>query len=203
VEADLLAKKNLYVGADFDIKNSDLTKAAPADPTRATPQGTGVLKVQDELFLKGEFYANIGGNWLTLKEYFQGFIPDVKAGTQTIPISPLVPPAADGTGSLVRPFTISLDTTLPQVKQGPGNPTMMVAVSGVMGLNLTNLGNWLGSITPGDPFQIAVRFVNATLVTGKTWNFNLEWQVGPWAALNGGTLPFQNITISYVALFLP
>jgi hypothetical protein len=204
VEANLLAHRNLFVGEDIPITNA--SGAPIVDPTKATPPGTGVLKIKKDIFLQGEFYARIAGEWLTMKQYFQSFIPDVKVGSHEIVIDPSVPPPATATGSLVREFSIEVDTDLPAVTQSPTNPVMMMALSAVNGHTNANLTTWKTDINTNhnsDVLRIAVRFTSAAPVSGKTWNFKGEWEIGPWSSVGGAMLPVQKVTVGYVAVFRP
>jgi len=83
VEADLRPRKNLIVGKDFEVLKADVTPAPTISPF---PSKKGNLKVRHDLFMRGEFYKQVGTKWLDLGEYIKSLIPDVLVGEQPLDV---------------------------------------------------------------------------------------------------------------------
>jgi hypothetical protein len=199
IEANILGTQNLFVGADFDITNTS-PKVPPDDPTKADPPGTGVVKVNDDLFLNGEFYARIGGDWLTMKEYLQSFIPDVQVGRipAILPVAIATSGGADATTGTV---PLELDTRL----QNPQDRLLMVAVSSVDWISQDNFGDWAANSDSSALVRFRVDVdPNVVQLAANKFRFTINWSVEPTSSQPPpAQLLIKRFELSYTAVFNP
>jgi hypothetical protein len=196
VKADVLAEQNTFVGSNFEIKNAS-GNAPPPDPTIATPRGKGVLKVADDLFLNGEFYANVGGEWLTMKDYLQSFIPEIQVGRTVVPVTPLVSPATTGTEQI--------QVTLKRLRK-PKEQLLTAAISSITWQSREQEGVWDNDNTQfSSPIKLSVSDPVATEVSPTSYRFDVAWAVEPTSLtpVNVLNVPIREFTLSWVAVFNP
>ena len=70
-EGSLVVRKDLLVGDDWTIQNTVGPPPAPTNPN-------GNLKLNSDIFMNGQIYTNVKGNWTPLGASVQSTIPDVK-----------------------------------------------------------------------------------------------------------------------------
>jgi len=203
IAANVLAENNLFIGSDVPITNASTTPAPP-DPTKATPPGKGVLKVEDDMFLQGDFYAKVGGDWLTMKEYLQSFIPDVKVGRipAVIP-TPIVGPS--NAGVTESDITLELDTRL----KDPLTQSLAVAIASVDFQSLNQLGEWASNVDLTSQPRLRVDVSpNIVKLSASKFRFTIHWQIEPTSSQSGAPppaaqIPIRRFELSYVAVFNP
>jgi hypothetical protein len=121
LETNLFTKQNVIVGTNFEVKQSDI-KPTPAPIAPAVfPNLTGNLKAAGDIFLQGNLYSNVGGNWIGLAEYIKRFTPDILTGIQDIPFA-TASTAPQATDTLI--FTIASDRL---TKMGSAHGTASIA----------------------------------------------------------------------------
>lgn len=198
VGADLLAERNAFVGRDFEIKNASGNGKEPPDPTKAAPPGTGVLKVADDMFLNGDFFANIGGEWLTMKDYLQTFIPEVKVGRLTVPVTPI----ATSTGDDPTKDVILLDVETRLRK--PKEQKLMVALTSIAWQSRNQEATWIGTSDATALIKLTVKDPGAaTEINPTKYQFKIEWEVEPTSSGATPQVPVREFTLSWVAVFNP
>jgi hypothetical protein len=191
VEADFRPRKNLIVGKDFEVLATDVTPAPTVNPF---PSKKGNLKVRHDLFMRGEFYKQVGTKWLRLAEHIKSLVPDVLVGEQ-----PLNVPA-----------------------NSPGGPVNGILTFAVNSGRLQTIGEAFGTasikkiewntraelaviVTNVDEIRIEI---NAVTVNTRTPSDNgcdveISWSLRP--TLNAATFrsAILNATISYVIVCYP
>ena len=196
IKADVLAEQNAFVGSNFEIKNAS-GNPAPDDPTAANPRGKGVLKVADDMFLDGEFYANVGGEWLTMKDYLQSFIPEIQVGRAVVPVTPLVSPTSSGTEQI--------QVTLKRLRK-PKEQLLMAAISSITWQSRQQADVWDNDNTQiSSPIKLSVSDAVATEVSPTSYRFDVAWAVEPTSLtpVNVLNVPIREFTLSWVAVFNP
>ena len=114
-EGSLVVRKDLLVGDDWTIQNTVGPPPAPTNPN-------GNLKLNSDIFMNGQIYTNVKGNWTPLGASVQSTIPDVK----------LIPPQRFlglGTSSTVnstQSLTINQASNLPNLAPTTQNPCTVV-----------------------------------------------------------------------------
>lgn len=197
VKADVLVEQNAFVGSNFEIANAS-GNPAPDDPTLANPRGTGVLKIADDMFLKGEFYANIAGEWMTMKDYLQGFIPEVKVGRTDV----IVTPSATSTGDDPTEGSILLDIETRLRK--PKDRLLVVAIASITWQSRTQATAWNANSDATSPITLIVKEpAPAVEMTPTKYQFKVEWSVGPTSSVAPAQVPVRGFTLSWVAVFNP
>jgi hypothetical protein len=195
VGADILGKGSLFVGDDFALAN-DSGATPPDDPSKADPPEAGVLKVNNDLFLNGEFYVRVAGEWLTMKDYLQSFIPDVQVGRQDV----IVVGAPDANGVVEDTVEIVLTTRL----KDPQKQAMSLALTSISWLTTDDFATW-EPLAPGDQkINVSLTTSAPQKVTPSKFKFTVGWSVEP--VTNGGGTPISPIagfTFSYTAVFDP
>jgi hypothetical protein len=188
VEAHLLGRQNVYVGEDFTLTNQS------GNPAPTVP-AAGALKLKSDMFLNGEFYANIAGEWLKLKDYFQTFIPEIQVGRTPVTVIPSTPPTTTGTAEI--------EVTLSRLKK-PQEQLLMVAIASITWQSREQEGEW-----DDDNSQVSSQIkliVNAptpaTELAPNKYRFDVLWSVEPTST---GTVhaPIREFTLSWVAVFNP
>ena len=177
---NLIVKKNAVIGDDFV-----LTPGSGGVP--GTIPATGNLKITNDLFLNGDFYGLINGNWLELKQYIQSQMPDIQVGTADINLAGVTTPS----GTQI----VSITTKLPSVS---GAPTVLLSIIETDWRDqkaLVGQGAVTVTVTNGTP----------TLVSGKNWSFPINYTVSPAVTLSGGLtgLPLTGLQVSYLVIFMP
>jgi hypothetical protein len=196
VEADLFARKNMVLGDNFFIDENTI-KPTPSPTAPATfPNLRGNLKVAGDMFLQGNFYAGLAGEWLDLQTYIKSLMPDIQVGTKTYPTTP--------TGSLMANDTDTFPITskLPVVH----NATMIVGLSGFDRLSWNDYVTWLSDVNTGSPVQIKVTAdppPSPQTNSLNTFDFNISWSIGPTSSGATPLIHITSLTVSYVAIFYP
>ena len=189
VEADLLGHDNVYVGEDFTLVN--LSGAQPPVVPAA-----GALKVKSDAFFNGELYANVAGEWLKLKDYFQSFIPEIQVGRTPVPVIPSTPPTTTD--------TVQIEVTLNRLRK-PKEQLLMVAISSITFQSRDQEDDWDDDNTQ-DSSQIKL-IVNtpspATEVNATKYRFDVVWSVEPTSTGPPSEVPIREFTLSWVAVFNP
>jgi hypothetical protein len=194
VEADLLAHKNTYVGEDFPLAN--LSGTPIVDPTKDTPPAVGVLKVKRELFVNGEFYANVAGEWLKLKDYLQSFIPEIQVGRTIVPVVPGTPPTTTD--------TVQIEITLSRLRR-PQERFLMVALASITWQSRDQTDDWDDDATQDSSLiKLVVKEPGpATELAANKYRFDVEWEVEPTSTGATAHVPIREFTLSWVAVFNP
>ena len=205
VEADLQEKKNLTVGAGFDIDPTKVTPppVPPEFPTPADFPGPAGNVKANNLFFLNNLYGNVGGQWLGLKEYVKTILPDIQIGTQQLTIAPTgTDPSTDSSAK------IHVKSALPVVKMvPPDGPRMIASISAINWIDWTRFIDWLNNINLGNDVQLEVG-VGAPVLTPGTNNefdFPISWTIGPTS--NPAVPPpppmlnVSKLIISWVAIF--
>jgi hypothetical protein len=191
VEANLFAEKNLVVGANFRV---DQIKPPPQPQPPATfPSPTGNLKVASDMFIQGNIYANIAGDWLGLGEYFKSFVPEIVTGVKQI--FPL--PNNDPSFDIV---SVPVTTKLPRVSDA----RMVVAVAGIDWVSRNTSNVWAGGSNPNALQRIKLEVTGFTFV-GKDYDFKVRWEIGPRHPQIGAPqlLNVHSLSVSYIVVFYP
>jgi hypothetical protein len=181
---NVIVKKNLVVGDDFKLDNT-VYKNLPSDFTKIP---TGNVKITQDLFLNGDFYGFIDGNWFKLKDYIQTLMPNIVVGNITIPI----PAGTTITGS----SSTTVATTLSSVSAAP---QVLLSISETDWIDEDHWHHWgtLGGI------QIAVTGT-LTNTSGKNWSLTVQWTVSPSATFGGHSyLPITGLVVNYMVVFTP
>lgn len=195
VEADLLAQKNLYVGENFELKN--VSGKPIVDPTKETPPATGVTKIQRDLFLQGEFYANVAGEWLKLKDYLQSFIPEIQVGRTVVPV---VPSAISDTTK----DTATIDVTLKRLRK-PQERLLSVAIASITWQSRDQEALWAADAADkSSQIKLVVKEPKpATELATNKYQFEVDWEVEPTSSPVPQQTRIREFTLSWVAVFTP
>ncbi len=208
VEADLQEKKNLTVGAGFDIDPNKVTPhpVPPKFPTPADFPGPAGNVKANNLFLLDNLYASVGDQWLGLKEYVKTVIPDIQVGTLQLNIGPT------GTDpSTSNADRVHVKSVLPVVKTlPPDGPRLIASISAINWINKTQFGIWKSKINAGHDIQLEIA-VGAPVLTPGTNNefdFPIAWTIGPESTPGAPPPPpallnISKLIISWVAIFHP
>jgi hypothetical protein len=192
VEADLLGHHNVYVGDDFTLVN--LSGAQPPVVPAA-----GALKVNSDAFFNGELYANVAGEWLKLKDYFQSFIPEIQVGRTPVTVIPSTPPTTTD--------TVQIEVTLNRLRK-PKEQLLMVAISSITFQSRDQEDDWDNDNTQDS--SLIKLIVNApspaTEVNATKYRFDVVWAVEPTSPVPpsvASQAPIREFTLSWVAVFNP
>lgn len=186
VEAHLLGQQNVYVGEDFTLTNLS------GNPAPTVP-AAGALKVKTDMFLNGEFYANIAGEWLKLKDYLQSFIPEIIVGHTDVIV---MPPAVKDTVEIV--------VTLNRLRK-PAEQRLVVAISSLTLQSRDEAADWAGTASQ-DSSQVKLTVTqpaSATELAANKYQFNVDWEAEPMSPAPSPQVPFRGFTLSWVAVFNP
>ena len=186
VEAHLLGHQNVYVGEDFTMTNQS------GSPVPVLP-AAGALKVKSDMFLNGEFYANIAGEWLKLKDYLQSFIPEIIVGHSDVIV---MPPAVKDTVEIV--------VTLKRLRK-PKEQMMVVAISSLTIQSRDEAADWAGTGAQ-DSSQVKLTVTQpaaATELATNKYQFNVDWEAEPMSPAPSPQVPIRGFTLSWVAVFNP
>ena len=196
---NLFVKKNVVIGDDF--------KLDPTDPNGTNLPGnipaTGNLKVTNDLFLNGDFYAVVGGKWFLLKEYIQTLTPTVITGTATIPIN--VPGAVPSSPYVSGTVTVSVDSKLPQVTKPLQILVALNEIDWVDPVALDN--NWFKSLDANakKALTVSVAGPNVPPAPAPSINLTISATVGPVVKdlSNAVQIPVTSVSVSYMVVFTP
>lgn len=187
---NLITRKNAVIGADFPLPSTD-----PNLPKSIPP--TGNLKITNDLFLNGDFYGFISGQWYGLKQYIQSLMPYIAIGG---PIPIPIPIQTSNTTTGVNTPTLTVTCPLPTVNQ----TQVLLSITDFelpdvhdfpqwSTLGGISLKVWSPGLTPAGPPQ--------------TYNLPINWTVAPAypipPLLTTYQLPVSSITVSYIAVFFP
>jgi hypothetical protein len=201
VDADLRARRNLEIGDGFLSATGFAINPGQVTPTPTVspfPRESGTLKVGSDIFLGGNLYASVAGQWLGLRAYVQSLVPEIKPGTVTITPAPTSADPSNGTE------IFTLTSTLPVVQSA----SMMVALAGFDRISWNDYLTWLGQVMPGNPVQLKVGAGTPTKKAGtdNVFDFSISWTIGPKSnppAPNPPMLHIASLTVSYIAIFFP
>lgn len=198
VESNLFAQDNAIIGRDFLVDQNKFSTPPPSTPPFPSP--TGNLKVASDLFLQGSLYSFSAaqGKWLGISDYIKSQLPDIKIGTQVIPV------AYTGANPSEADFSFSVATSLPNVT----DVQLMIGISSINWNTVANLiQNWttIGFGNTGTFIDLAVILPAASpSPPGNSYTFKVHWKiqdaVTPPAT---GLLPIVSLTINYIAVFSP
>jgi hypothetical protein len=199
VESDMRETKNLIVGTDFTIDQSKVKPPPVIPPDFPGPEGN--LKVENNLFLKGDLYKSRGDEWLALREYIQDLIPETQMKTITLPTAPTLADPSNGTETI---------TIVSNVLKKPSSATVFVAISGIKWKSKTDLTTWWDNLTSGGPVQIEVSAGPPVkkAATDNEFEVGISWAVGPKSAAGAANNPpeminVESLSVSYIAVFNP
>ena len=194
VQANVFAEKNLIVGDNFEIDKTKI-KLPPAPATFPSPSGN--LKVSSDLFLQGQFYANVAGDWFGLKEYVKSFVPDIQVDSKEIDVAVTASDPSNDT------ITFALTSTLPNVTRA----TIMVALSGIEWKSKNDLNTWWSTVAGSDSpmLQVSAKTPTQQVNSKNTFDFGISWSVGPKdkPAVGSAILHIKKLIVSYIAVFYP
>lgn len=200
VDADLSVSSNAFIGGDFGIANQS-GNPAPVDPTDITkvnPRGTGVLKVKKDMFLNGELFANVGGEWLTLKDYLQSFIPDVVV--DRIPqVKPVPTPNVNGTAVTEDDVEFEVTTRL----RDPTKQSAIVALSSIEWFSQDEFDVWSPNSAASQTVKFQVGPPTVQKVSPTKFKFTVHWSIEPTSANPAPQLTIKSFDLSYTAVFTP
>jgi len=181
---NVVVKKNLVVGDDFPLDNT-VYKNLPD----LTTIPTGNVKITQDLFLNGDFYGFINGNWFNLKDYIQTLTPNIVVGSLSISI----PPGTTTTGSS---SATTVTTTLPSIGKAP---QVLLSITETDWIDEEHWHHWatMGGI------QVAVTST-LTNSSGQNWSLTVQWTVSPSATFGGHSyLPVTGLVVNYMVVFTP
>jgi hypothetical protein len=191
IEMNVFAEKNLIVGDDFSLPGPG-GKLVPPPPGFPSPRGN--LKVDGNLFLKGDMYAYVGPDWMRLKEYIATLIPDVKVGT--VQASGLQSKGVNLSNDVLK---FSIDT------KNAGPPQVVLAVSEIVWLSINDFNTWkaAAAVDKTTPIQVNAAVTKQTRnAAGTGWEFEVTWTIGP-ADTAGTLMPITGFTANYIAVIAP
>lgn len=187
---NLIVEKNVVIGDDFPLDNTKY-KNLPSDFTKI-PRGN--VKITQDLFLNGDFYGFLNGDWLKLKDYIQTLMPNIVVDTASQAISPEVPANESGT------FTVTV--TSPILTNTP--PQVSLALSKITWQSQNSLEtNWGPS---GSPISVGVTLggISKSAANPKQYDLTIGWTAAPVLNFSGqNNLPITALTVSYIVIFMP
>ena len=189
---NVLMTQNAVVGDDFLIDTSKTKSPLPATLDK------GNLKVSENIFLNGDFFANIAGQWYGMSDFVRTFLPDFKFDSKTITVDPGATSPATGLGG---PFAVT--SKLPNVSAAQ----IQVGLTGIIWKDLTNAGTWLSTVSTGTPVQVSVAGSVARQGGSlNTFNVSLFYTVGPKdnpANPNDAIVLVDQLIVNYIVIFFP
>ena len=202
-EADFRAAKNLIVGTDFQVDKSKV-KPKPTDPN--FPGDTGNLRLEKNLFLKGELYKSQGDRWLGLSELFRQMIPEIKV-VNGVPIDTSAAQADPPNN------TVPLDATLltSSVLTNPTSATVFVALAGVELQPKNTMSQWWSDLTGAAKTTAIDVDVTVGALTKKAGSDNafegsLSWSIGPKSITvnpNDAKIAVIQLKVNVIVVFSP
>jgi hypothetical protein len=202
-EADFRATKNLIVGTDFTVDKTKV-KPAPTDPN--FPGDAGNVRIEKNLFLKGELYKSQGDQWLGLSELFRQMIPEIKvANGISIDTTAL---QADPPNNTV-PIDAALLTS--KVLTKPSSATVFVALAGLEVQPKNTMLDWWNKLTGAAgttaiDLGITVGALAKKAGTDNVFEGSLSWSVGPksiTADPNNAKIAVTKLTVNMLVVFSP
>ncbi len=191
---NLIVEQNLVIGDDFELKKKDHPNLPDDIPK------TGNLKVTSDLFVKGEFYGFLDGEWYGLKQYLQTLIPEIQTDTQILDIK--VPNNTPNNSGVV---TFMVPCHLPHV-------TDHKALLSILEIEWQDPKileeNWLAPKISGTSFKIGVSVDNIEKhTTDNNYDLTIRWTIDP-PVLDPGSagakmFPVSKLKINYVVFFQP
>lgn len=182
--SNLIVEKNMVIGDDFVLDptvNKNLPKNIP---------GSGNLKVTNDLFLAGDFYGFLGGDWYKLKDYIQTLMPNVVVGTP--PLSIVIPQTANTSDTV----HVSVSTTLANVSK----TQVFLSIIETDWRDASDLQNWPGK----GPLTVAISVAALSNTGPNTYDLAIQWTVGPSAKISGvDSLPITKLIVNYMVVFTP
>jgi hypothetical protein len=202
-EADFRATRNLIVGTDFTVDKTKV-KPAPTDPN--FPGDAGNVRIEKNLFLKGELYKSQGDQWLGLSELFRQMIPEIKV-MNGISIDTSAP-QADPPNNTV-PIDAALLTS--SVLTKPSSATVFVALAGLELQPKNTLLDWWTKLTGAAATAaidvgITVGALAKKAGTDNVFEGTLSWSVGPksiTANPNNAKIAVTKLTVNMIVVFSP
>ena len=197
IEANLFAEQNLIVGDDFQVKDIQPPPALVAPATYPNP--TGNVKVTSDLFLNGNLYANVGGQFLGLSEYIKTFLPEIQFHTADVKINPGQTDPSNGT----EPLKVS-SKNLAKVSKAE----VASWIAGVQWNTKKNVDDILAKVGNSAQFLFNVKSQISPSGPSSAYDVELKWSVGPTAKLPAGaSTEFRSaivsLTITCVVVFHP
>jgi hypothetical protein len=185
-EGNVIVKKNLVVGDDFKLDKS-VNKNLP-DLTTLPP---GSVKITQDLFLQGDFYGFVNGDWSKLKDYILTLMPNTVIGNPALSIA--IPPSTTTSATV----HATIQTVLSSVSQ----VQVFLSVTEIDWVDEGVLASWAGA----GPITIAVNATTPTNTTGKTWDIPIQWTVSPSVHFGAGDdrLPITKLVVNYMVVFTP
>jgi hypothetical protein len=182
---NVVVKKNAVIGDDFSLDAStpngkNLPKNIPA---------TGNLKVTSDVFLNGDFFALVGGQWFELGDYIKTKMPQVLIGP---PATIAIPQTSITSGV----FHTSVQTTLPTVSK----ETVVLSITETDWRDENELTLFAGQ----GPIQVSVSPTIAN-TGGNNYDVAISWTVAPSKHFGAGDdrLPVTKLVVSFVVVFEP
>jgi hypothetical protein len=193
VEANLFAEENLVVGENFPVDPGKIQPPPHPKPPAVFPSPGGNLKVASDMFIQGNIYANIAGDWLGLGEYFKSFVPEIVSGVKQI--FPL--PNNDPSFDIV---SIPVTTKLPRVSDAK----MVVALAGIEWVSGNTSNVWAAGVDNNALQRIKLEVTGFTFVQ-KDYDFKVRWEIGPRNPKIGPPvlLNVHSLTVSWFVVFYP
>lgn len=188
---NMIVKKNLVIGDDF-VLDASVNKNLPS----AIP-GTGNLKVTSDLFLNGDFYGFVNGDWYKLKDYIQTLMPNIVVGsTGNTVISPEVSASESGT------FLAPGGVTSPIVTNTP--PQVMLAINAITWQDEKHLQAKWGANASAISVGVSLGGISKTASNPKLYDLTIAWTATPVISSGGQfVLPVTAINVSYIVIFMP
>lgn len=195
VQANLFAEQNAIVGADFDVQPGDIVP--PPKPTKPAvfPNLTGNVKIANDLFLRGNFYGNVDGKWLSLAEQISALTPETLVGSRQITVTD----PGNGTERITRSTTKLKKISKVEVA---------ASIAAVIWNDLATRFEIFLAVGP--TAQLSYQIISATggkhPTVPNSCNIDIAWKVEP-TALIGATPTFASaivgLTFAYVVICYP
>lgn len=203
-EADFRATKNEIVGTDFLIDNSKVKPPPPKDVV--FPGDTGNLRVEKNLFLKGELYKSVGDEWLGLSELFQQMIPEIKVANGIEIVTSAA--SADPPNSTA---LLPADLLTAKVLKKPSSATVFVALASIELQPKTAMKQWWNKLTaPANAAAINLGVTVSSLAkkagTDNVFEGSLTWSVSPksiTAAPADAKIVTTRLLVNVIVVFSP
>ncbi|HKE47474.1 MAG TPA: hypothetical protein VKB52_05380 [Rhodanobacteraceae bacterium] len=177
-EADFRATKNAIVGTDFKVDKAKVVPPPPAaDPN--FPGDAGNLRIEKNLFLKGDVYKSVGDQWLGLSELFRQMIPEVRIANGIE-----IETSASSTDPPNNKIDLPADLLTSKVLKNPASASVFVALCAVELQAKKSLQQWWAKLTaPANgaaiDFGVTVSSLAKKAGTDNVFEGSLSWSVGP------------------------
>lgn len=181
---NVIAKKNVVIGDDFPL---DASAANGKNLPKNIPP-TGNLKITNDLFLNGDFYALVGGKWFGLDDYIKTRMPQVLVGT---PATIVIPQTTTTSGV----FHTTVQTTLPTVSK----QSVLLSITETDWRDENDLTQFVNQ----GPIQVSVSPTIAN-TGGNNYDLAISWTVAPAKKIGSNDcLPVTKLVVGYVVVFEP